>query len=87
MPRVIKVIQSDEPRGGGTSDDPCRAVVRYYTIKGVFLAENDPSRPRGEPSSAVLQALLRVAQLAECIYDPTDDLLDALKKCRSVGAM
>lgn len=42
MPRLIQVIESEVSRGGGTGkDDPCRAVMQYYTVDGEFLAERD----------------------------------------------
>jgi len=42
MPRVIQVIETDEPRGaGGHPGDPCRRVTRYYTLEGTLLAERD----------------------------------------------
>lgn len=45
MPRVIQVIESDEVRGKGTESDPFRSVTMYHTLRGKFLAENDPQHP------------------------------------------
>jgi len=41
MPRVIEVIEVEEPRGAGTEHDPARSVTVYYTLEGDYLAERD----------------------------------------------
>jgi hypothetical protein len=46
---VIQVIQSREKRGAGTTDDLVRIVTKYWTLKGEFLAENDPCPDGIEP--------------------------------------
>jgi hypothetical protein len=45
MPRVIRVIESEWPRGEGRpgEDDGYRTVMRYHTLDGVLLAELDIS--------------------------------------------
>lgn len=50
MPKVIEVIESEEHEGEGVKNDPYRLVVRYYTLGGDFLAENDPIPPNNERS-------------------------------------
>lgn len=40
--RLIEVIECEVSRGNGTSTDPCRAVVQYYSVDGQLLAERDP---------------------------------------------
>ena len=40
--RLIQVIETDfETRGAGTSDDPVRRIVQYWTVDGKLLAERD----------------------------------------------
>jgi len=46
---VIQVIQTQERRGKGTTDDLCRIVTKYWSLKGEFLAENDPCPGGGSP--------------------------------------
>jgi len=40
MPQVMKVIQVQDRRGAGKSEeDPVRLITQYYTLDGEFLAE------------------------------------------------
>ena len=41
MPKVIKVIITDEYRGKGTVENPSRRVTVVYDLKGNFIAEHD----------------------------------------------
>lgn len=43
--KVIQVIETVCPRGKGTSEDPCRHVIEYWSLSGQPLAENDPFDP------------------------------------------
>ena len=40
--RVIQVIETNAIRGRGTTDDPVRGVLQYWSMEGILLAENDP---------------------------------------------
>ena len=38
-PKVIQVIECYTNRGDGSADNPHRTLRQYYTLDGVFLAE------------------------------------------------
>jgi hypothetical protein len=40
--RMIQVIEVEHIRGGGTENEPLRAVKTYWDMKGNLLAEQDP---------------------------------------------
>lgn len=52
MPCLKQVIESVEPVGRGTPDDPARLIVRYYETNGVFLAEAEWSAVQARQAGA-----------------------------------
>lgn len=46
--QIIEVIRTESNRGRGTSDDPCRPVIQYWSKDGEFLAEFDCHAKNGE---------------------------------------
>jgi len=66
--RIIKVIETVATRGSGREGDPERMVTQYWTLKGKFLAEDDPHR-RGMNYRA---ELAEKQQVAEAIVDQVD---------------
>lgn len=42
MAKLIKLIETDELRGLGTTADPFRAVTQYWTADGSLVTESDP---------------------------------------------
>ncbi len=45
--RLIQVIEVDELRGKGVTDDPARRVTVYYSTDGAFLSERDEWKDNG----------------------------------------
>ena len=39
--KVIRVIETRAIRGHGTTDDPTRYVIQYWSLNGKLLAEKD----------------------------------------------
>lgn len=68
MARLLEVIEAIEKEGSGSTDDPVRAVTRFYDKEGNFLGQHDPA---GEVCTfnalqEVLRKLLRrIAELGE----------------------
>ena len=44
MARIVKLIQTEITKGNGTSTDPYRRVVQYWTKEGELLWEDDSEK-------------------------------------------
>ena len=40
--RVIQVIETRSLKGGGTDNDPVRAIKQFWDLDGNLIAESDP---------------------------------------------
>ena len=43
--RIVRLIETMEPRGIGTDSDPVRIIRQLWTLSGEFVAEVDPVNP------------------------------------------
>lgn len=63
MPRVIQVIETDEPRGKGVDGDVFRRVRTYWTLEGEWLGETR------DPAPSVDRKYEQTARLAAQLVD------------------
>lgn len=47
--KVIQVIQTMTTVGAGTSSDPNRVILQFWSLEGELLAVNDPVSPDASP--------------------------------------
>lgn len=41
--KIISIIETKSFKGAGTTNDPVRTVIKYWTLDGKLIAEKDTS--------------------------------------------